>query len=387
MTNVSRDQYKAAYDIAKRHLGGELSLTQSVDSISKHGLNRSTGRIFVTNLGYLLKGECYKRAMSIAATDDFLTWIGHDYQNQGLSHALQALEKHISYRFRNKGALNPGLEKVLAKHRVFLTRPVEPVLLLTWHDKESAGFTDELPLSWFAEEGMNSGLMHLVRAIDGQAYRAFCDVIVRRQSADLNYAPYPRQNAQHEILLGVIRLHFTDEDRCQLSKVEWKPDGSESFDEQPFESPGYKLPLEPHYTPPNEAAEMVDRKVRERPGQTAFRRKLKAVYGARCCITGCGVAEALEGAHIDPYLAPESNNFRNGLLLRRDLHTLFDRHLIGIDPRSLRVQLSSSVLRDVGYAHLHGTRITLPEDSLNNPDTSALNRHWQLFKRKDNQLI
>lgn len=379
MTKVSRDQYKAAYDVAKRHINGELSLGKAVESIAIHGLNQSTGRIFVTNLGYLLKGECYKRAMSLAATNDFLKWIWRDYHDQGLSLALHALEKHITYRYQKNGLLNPGLTAVLEDHKKFLAKHAGPVMLFTWKDQESYGFTDELPLSWFADVGEKFGCMHLVRAINGKAYKAFCDVTVQGLSADLNYERYPLKNAQDEILLGVIRLHFTDEDRCQLSKIEWKPEGAESFDAQPFRSSGYELAKESDYTPPNGVGELVFRKVRERLGQTAFRRKLKAVYGTRCCITGCGVAEALEGAHIDPYLAPESDNIRNGLLLRRDIHSLFDSHLIAVEPDSLTVHLSSCVRNDVGYAHLSGITINLPGDSYHHPDSNALRRHWLKF--------
>jgi hypothetical protein len=59
-----------------------------------------------------------------------------------------------------------------------------------------------------------------------------------------------------------------------------------------------------------------------RQGQSAFRAELLAAYQGTCAVTGCDVVEALEAAHIVPYLGPDTNHVRNGLLLRGDIHTL-----------------------------------------------------------------
>ena len=119
--------------------------------------------------------------------------------------------------------------------------------------------------------------------------------------------------------------------------------------------------------------------VRSRPGQSAFRRTLKLVYGGRCCITGCVVPEALEGAHIDPYQSEDSNHVQNGLLLRRDLHTLFDRNLIAIDPGTMCVHISKRA-RDPGYDQWHGKIVQTPHETTHRPDPGALRRRWQ-YKR------
>lgn len=53
-------------------------------------------------------------------------------------------------------------------------------------------------------------------------------------------------------------------------------------------------------------------------------------YGAECCITGCTVDTLLEAAHIIPYRGDQTNDVTNGLLLRVDLHRLFDAHLLSM---------------------------------------------------------
>jgi putative restriction endonuclease len=85
-------------------------------------------------------------------------------------------------------------------------------------------------------------------------------------------------------------------------------------------------------TTPDELTADLDEDMRDwalrciaaRRGQAAFRAALIDAYGGRCSITGCDAVEALEAAHISPYKGDHTNDVTNGLLLRADLHTLFD---------------------------------------------------------------
>ena len=70
-----------------------------------------------------------------------------------------------------------------------------------------------------------------------------------------------------------------------------------------------------------------------RRGQPAFRRALLEAYHERCAVTGCDAPEALEAAHVVPYRGVATNHPANGLLLRADLHALFDLGLIAVDER------------------------------------------------------
>ena len=84
-----------------------------------------------------------------------------------------------------------------------------------------------------------------------------------------------------------------------------------------------------------------------RQGQGAFRDSLLEAYGCRCAISGCDVPEALEAAHIIPYKGEHTNVVVNGLLLRADLHTLFDLGLIAIDTADLLVLLHPRACRQL----------------------------------------
>jgi putative restriction endonuclease len=112
-----------------------------------------------------------------------------------------------------------------------------------------------------------------------------------------------------------------------------------------------------------------------RRGQQEFRERLLVAYGRRCAITGCDAVEALEAAHIVPYQGDETNSTQNGLLLRADVHVLFDLGLIGINPGAMRVvisaRLNSTVYRD--FVGLYLRKAAAPKDW---PSTSALRQHF-----------
>ena len=112
-----------------------------------------------------------------------------------------------------------------------------------------------------------------------------------------------------------------------------------------------------------------------RQGQPQFRKHLLAAYSGRCAVSGCDVEAVLEAAHIVPYQGSETNHIQNGLLLRADLHTLFDRGLMSVDPRSLRVVLHHE-LRNGPYGCYHDTPLAPPAQMADRPSPLALNAHF-----------
>lgn len=98
------------------------------------------------------------------------------------------------------------------------------------------------------------------------------------------------------------------------------------------------------------------RSIVRRRGQPAFRKALIEAYGGRCAVSGCGVVDVLEAAHIFPFLDGETNAVSNGLLLRADIHTLFDLYLLSVDPGSRRVVVSPK-LEPTEYSVLQGTQL------------------------------
>jgi hypothetical protein len=111
-----------------------------------------------------------------------------------------------------------------------------------------------------------------------------------------------------------------------------------------------------------------------RRGQPAFRKALLAAYNSTCAISQYDVEAVLEAAHIVPYRGDETNVAENGLLLRADLHTLFDLKLISIDDSTMQV-LVSPKLFGTDYESFHGRGIYIPEDPQCRPNLAALRHH------------
>jgi hypothetical protein len=96
-----------------------------------------------------------------------------------------------------------------------------------------------------------------------------------------------------------------------------------------------------------------------RRGQPAFRRNLLTAYDRKCCISGWAPENVLEAAHIEEHSVSGLNSVGNGLLLRSDLHALFDDGLLRIDPERLVVVLAHE-LEGTPYWELNGQRLRLP---------------------------
>jgi putative restriction endonuclease len=115
-----------------------------------------------------------------------------------------------------------------------------------------------------------------------------------------------------------------------------------------------------------------------RLGQGAFRALITDAYGRRCAVTQERALPALEAAHIRPFSESPEHSLRNGLLLRSDVHRLFDAGYVTVTPE-YRVEASPTMRADFNdgenYLKLHGQRILVPERGEWQPDPRALAWH------------
>ena len=111
-----------------------------------------------------------------------------------------------------------------------------------------------------------------------------------------------------------------------------------------------------------------------RRGRPAFQKALIEAYGSKCAVTDSDAVEALEVAHTVSYWGPETNLVTNGLLLRSDLHTLFDLGKVAIDITSIILVLVPD-LAESTYMELPGTRIKVPESVAEYPDKATIDYH------------
>lgn len=119
--------------------------------------------------------------------------------------------------------------------------------------------------------------------------------------------------------------------------------------------------------------------VRARLGQGAFRSLVTDAYHRRCAVTGEKTLPALEAAHIRAHSADGPNRIDNGLLLRADIHRLFDDGYVTVD-HQLRFVVSRRVKEEYEngreYYRYHGQQLTnVPDALIHRPSRDFIDWH------------
>lgn len=97
--------------------------------------------------------------------------------------------------------------------------------------------------------------------------------------------------------------------------------------------------------------------VKARPEQQKFREEAMHRHAGRCVITGFKVSTVLEAAHVIPHTGnPAFEVPGNSLILRRDIHALFDARMIAINPKTGMLMVSAE-LKTTAYRKLKGKSI------------------------------
>ncbi len=204
-----------------------------------------------------------------------------------------------------------------------------------------------------------------------------------------------------EVHDGIEIWNLTNSEKVQYLDFKWStsiafsPDGKllASGDATAFTEDGglvkvWRVPeLEDNFDPQEieDARKKITASITQRQGQAAFRQSLLNAYGGRCCITGCDVEQSLEAAHIVPYRGPETNLMKNGLLLRADIHILFDLYLMSINPETRKVELASQ-LANTHYGEFAGKPLRESRDDSSRPSVKGLKWHYGEFIRKQSAI-
>jgi len=188
------------------------------------------------------------------------------------------------------------------------------------------------------------------------------------------YRRYNQYLSIQEIRERFFEQHFTQIPPLLRSGSKITLDAVEALEETDDDIPGEA------YIPNNtDERQIVLKQIRARRGQKTFRDKLIKKYGAVCMVTGCTIMHIIEACHINPYKGEKDNDVNNGLLLRTDLHTLFDLNLVGIEPQTLTVHVKKPFLKN-GYEDWHLKKL-LHCSAKKQPGTKALETRWAEFNK------
>jgi len=125
--------------------------------------------------------------------------------------------------------------------------------------------------------------------------------------------------------------------------------------------------------------------VRQRLGQGTFRVLITDIYERRCAVTGEKALPALDAAHIKPVSEEGRHRIDNGLLLRSDIHKLFDAGYVTVAP-DYRFLASRKLKSDFDngeeYLQLTGSKLWLPKRSEDRPNREFLEWHADVVFRR-----
>ena len=122
----------------------------------------------------------------------------------------------------------------------------------------------------------------------------------------------------------------------------------------------------------------TERLSKHRIGQQQFREQLLQKFGSVCAFTGPQHPAALDAAHLYRYCDTPEHDTNAGLLLRRDLHSLFDRWLIAVDPTSWAIRVSPDLSGFPDLAKLEGA--TLQMSYALRPQPNHLAVHYDMAR-------
>lgn len=117
--------------------------------------------------------------------------------------------------------------------------------------------------------------------------------------------------------------------------------------------------------------------VRVRIGQSSFRRNLLHSFGSVCAFTGPAPEQALEAAHLYSYAANGKHHDGGGLLLRRDLHRLFDLGLMAVNPQTRRLDMSPELASFADYVRLQDQHLQI---QITPKHHEWLAKHWAMHR-------
>ncbi len=223
------------------------------------------------------------------------------------------------------------------------------IFRIRWKNKEAKNWVDLLDTQFFAEEVTGCEIAHRVKSPRGDICRQKCTLQVNGDIATLTY---PAFDDWYE---GTTKIIFSDNTRQSIKSVLWaNPD--EAF-----------LNLKPvfqrvtNWGAEEEVARLIRLgKIASRPNQALFRATLREAYGSKCAVTGCSTPEVLEAAHVRIEEGVDFNGLKNGILLRADIHALFDAGLITLTEDGMRIQVRHELLSDPTYRFLDGKPVLQP---------------------------
>lgn len=295
-----------------------------------------------------------------------------------------SLEQHYNYdsNVANFKKISPGdLAVLIDKEKILGFARIEII-----HDKEGYKIIRRCPFCPSTTIDKRKKILPVYRCNKGHVFDApieeeksvikynavFSDFLsIGNYSNDLTqlrpfYSNNYNQNMSMQLLsLDALRQFEIIYDRFYLRRTYNTLDPNDAYVEESESNP--------YVFAQQDEREIIERAIRLRRGQQKFREGLLKRFNSTCVVTGSKIKDVLEAAHIMPYRGEKDNDLNNGLLLRADIHTLFDLNLVAIDPKTLLIHFHSKIVKE--YSEYHLRKILVNEEK---PSLVSLEWRWNM---------
>jgi hypothetical protein len=244
------------------------------------------------------------------------------------------------------------LERFVAGNAVPRTRHTD-LFRIQYRNHEAEGWIDFYPLRLFTDKKSGPILYRCQKSKQRFIAKAtldfgegYADLITdKEEAAKLNIYP------------GTARF-FLEESRgsIKISEVRWADPGKKFVVLEP--GPIVDL-MKADEIEKQREIDRLDRLAKHRPEQAKFRGELFSIYNGTCAVTGCSIPETLQAAHLETVDGKDINDPRNGILLRADIHQLFDAGLFSLSRDGLQID-ASELLTDNYYLGFNGAPVFRP---------------------------
>lgn len=226
-------------------------------------------------------------------------------------------------------------------------------------------------------------LIRIIKNADGIRFSEFSEILSQKYGLLQIQVKYLMHlvSRTHNISLEDDKYYIR---KKQIQQTAKNTENQSSEDEFNIEINQEELDYEElnQHDVPDDLRENLMAQIQIRRGQPKFRLKLLKLYNSTCIITGCKIPALLEAAHILPHAITEDFSASNGLLLRADIHTLFDLSLMAIDPSDMLLNLNPVLLDSDEYARLADLNIGQKLQKLHSSyqlNKEGLKYRWESF--------
>lgn len=205
----------------------------------------------------------------------------------------------------------------------------------TPHELEFISYGSLISLTEIHQTICTSSVFELEGTIENRIYFPIAKRI--GNTIEITYKEMSGTNEDIQCEAGITKIYFEDSKLQKVLNVEWNSENKL----EPVNLYKFKYINKPSFISDSKKSKRLTF-IWDRREQARLKSEILPI-DRDCLVSNCSVADVLQVAHIRPVHAKGSDLLENAILLRADIHILFDKNLVKIDSNSGRISIDNSV--------------------------------------------